>query len=111
MLPLRLILCSWVSPSFPLLRPREQDGICQILNNGFGMNGVPEDGVPQGFGFYLYSEHSAVDRGSSGKYIQVELKSIDTKEMVDFKYLVTLREALLCSELTITNSRSSSLQM
>ncbi|KAJ0974123.1 hypothetical protein J5N97_016088 [Dioscorea zingiberensis] len=57
----------------------------------------------------IWSLHDV--RGSSDKYIQVELKSIDTKEMVDFKYLVTLREDLLCSELTITNSRSSSLQM
>ncbi|KAJ0989895.1 hypothetical protein J5N97_008251 [Dioscorea zingiberensis] len=38
-----------------------KDGIRRILSNGFGMNGMPEDGVPQGFGLYLYSEHSAVE--------------------------------------------------
>lgn len=57
----------------------------------------------------IWSLHDV--RGSSEKYIQVELKSSDSKEMVDFKYLVTLKEALLGSELTITNSSSSSIQM
>ncbi|KAH7653157.1 Galactose mutarotase-like protein [Dioscorea alata] len=57
----------------------------------------------------IWSLHDV--RGSSDKYIQVELKSSDSKEMVNFTYLVTLEEALLGSELTITNSSSSSIQM
>ncbi|KAM0934080.1 putative poly(ADP-ribose) polymerase, catalytic domain, RST domain-containing protein [Dioscorea sansibarensis] len=38
-----------------------QDGINRILNDGFGIRGMPEDGVPQCFGLCLYSERSAVD--------------------------------------------------
>lgn len=50
-------------------------------------------------------------RGSSQRSIQVELISVNPENMVEVKCLVTLNQDLLASELTITNPKSTSLQL
>eukprot|EP00262_Sarcandra_glabra_P000733 TRINITY_DN10855_c0_g1_i1.p1 TRINITY_DN10855_c0_g1~~TRINITY_DN10855_c0_g1_i1.p1 ORF type:complete len:395 (+),score=65.96 TRINITY_DN10855_c0_g1_i1:150-1334(+) len=50
-------------------------------------------------------------RGSSEESIQVELICSDSEAMVEVKYLVTLQEDNLTSELIISNLKSSSLQL
>ncbi|XP_072987182.1 protein NDH-DEPENDENT CYCLIC ELECTRON FLOW 5 [Typha latifolia] len=50
-------------------------------------------------------------RGSSEKSIQVELVSVAPQSMIEVRYLVTLQRDLLASEFTITNLKSSSLQL
>ncbi|KAK1297077.1 hypothetical protein QJS10_CPB15g02117 [Acorus calamus] len=50
-------------------------------------------------------------RGSSHNSIQVELISVNPKHGVEFKYLITLQQDLLSSELVVTNMGSSNLQL
>uniref|UniRef100_A0A0F7GZN3 NDH-dependent cyclic electron flow 5 n=1 Tax=Cypripedium formosanum TaxID=53042 RepID=A0A0F7GZN3_9ASPA len=50
-------------------------------------------------------------RGSSDKFIQVELASTDPNGTMEAKCLVTLRGELISSELTITNPRPSFIQL
>ncbi|RWR80382.1 protein NDH-DEPENDENT CYCLIC ELECTRON FLOW 5 [Cinnamomum micranthum f. kanehirae] len=50
-------------------------------------------------------------RGSPQDSIQVELISSDIEAMVEFKYIVTLRQDLLSSEVMITNLKSSNLHL
>lgn len=50
-------------------------------------------------------------RGSSEQSIQVELISIGSKDMIEVKCLVTLQQDLLGSEITVTNPRSTSLEL
>uniref|UniRef100_A0A0F7H058 NDH-dependent cyclic electron flow 5 n=1 Tax=Goodyera fumata TaxID=1390594 RepID=A0A0F7H058_9ASPA len=50
-------------------------------------------------------------RGSSDKFIQVELISTSPKEKMEAKYLVTLEEDLISSELIITNSTTSFIKL
>ncbi|KAJ0078730.1 hypothetical protein Patl1_22947 [Pistacia atlantica] len=50
-------------------------------------------------------------RGNSQDSIQVELISRDRADMVEVRYIVTLDESVLSSELVVSNSKSSSLQL
>ncbi|KAJ6422638.1 hypothetical protein OIU84_027579 [Salix udensis] len=43
--------------------------------------------------------------------IQVEMVSTDAKDMVEVRYILSLREETLSSELTVSNLKSSSIQM
>ncbi|KAJ6349451.1 hypothetical protein OIU77_006933 [Salix suchowensis] len=50
-------------------------------------------------------------RGDSRDTIQVEMVSTDAKDMVEVRYILSLREETLSSELTVSNLKSSSIQM
>ncbi|KAL5567465.1 hypothetical protein UlMin_024040 [Ulmus minor] len=50
-------------------------------------------------------------RGNSQESIQVELVSTDSGNMVEVKYIVTLQEDVISSEIIISNSNSSSIQL
>ncbi|KAH7522775.1 hypothetical protein FEM48_Zijuj07G0174200 [Ziziphus jujuba var. spinosa] len=50
-------------------------------------------------------------RGDSKDSIQVELICPDAEDMVELKYIVTLEEDVLSSELVISNSKASPLQL
>ncbi|XP_077245395.1 NDH-dependent cyclic electron flow 5 [Tasmannia lanceolata] len=57
----------------------------------------------------IWSLHDV--RGSPQKSIQVELICNDSEDKVEVKYLVTLQQDLLSSELMITNLKSTSLHL
>ncbi|XP_058105871.1 protein NDH-DEPENDENT CYCLIC ELECTRON FLOW 5 [Magnolia sinica] len=50
-------------------------------------------------------------RGSPQKSVQVELKCNDSEHMVEFKYIVTLHQDLLSSEIIVTNLKSSAVHL
>ncbi|XP_011010134.1 PREDICTED: uncharacterized protein LOC105115061 isoform X1 [Populus euphratica] len=50
-------------------------------------------------------------RGDSHDTIQVEMVSTDARDMVEVRYILSLREETLSSELTVSNLKSSSIQM
>ncbi|ONH94193.1 hypothetical protein PRUPE_7G003600 [Prunus persica] len=50
-------------------------------------------------------------RGNPQQEIQVQLISTDSEDKVEIKYVITLKEDVLVSELVVSNSKSSSLQL
>nr|XP_028948347.1 protein NDH-DEPENDENT CYCLIC ELECTRON FLOW 5 isoform X2 [Malus domestica] len=49
--------------------------------------------------------------GNPQDHIQVELISTDSEDMIEIKYIITLKQDVLISEIVVSNSTSSSLQL